>query len=83
MKILDKEELNCSADYAGLRSKEVLTNGLGISTSKISKPLSINRLKTHPSLEDIDLLYQNGINIVHKYRNIIYCNGEILHEDNV
>jgi hypothetical protein len=82
-KMLDSEELDCSADYAGLRSKEVLTNGLGISTSKITKPLSITRLKTAPSMEDIDLLYQNGINIVHKYRDVIYCNGEIMHEDNI
>jgi len=43
--------MNCSADYAGLRSKEILNNGLGISTSKISKQLNV-KLKTMPSIED-------------------------------
>jgi len=83
IKSLDNEEMNCSADYAGLRSKDILTNGLGRSTSKITTPLSVPRLKTNPSLGDIDKLYQNGINIVRKYNNIIYCNGEVIHGENI
>jgi len=83
VKLLDKEEINCSADYAGLRSRDILSHGLGRSTSKITTPLKINRLKTNPSLPEMDNLYQNGINIVNKSRNVVYCNGEIIHEDNL
>jgi len=82
-KILDKKEINCSGDVAGIRSKEILTNGLGISTSKITKPLSIKSLKTNPSVAEMYFLYQNGINIVHNSRGIVYCNGEILHQENI
>ncbi len=82
-KIVDKEEINCAADIAGLKSKEVLTNGLGISTSKITKPLNILKLKTAPSIAEMDILYQNGINTVHNSKGIIYCNGEIIHQDNI
>jgi len=31
----------------------------------------------------MDFLYQNGINIVHNSRGVIYCNGEIIHQENV
>jgi hypothetical protein len=83
VKMLEKAEIDCSADYAGLRSKDILTHGLGRSTSKITKPFKIKRLKTSPSPAEMDMMYQNGINIVNNSRGTIFCNGEIIHEENI
>jgi hypothetical protein len=29
------------------------------------------------------MMYQNGINIVNNSRGTIFCNGEIIHEENI
>jgi len=78
IKTLDKQDMGLCADYAGLRSRTVLTQGLGVSSSKISIPFNLNRLKTNPTKEEMDLLYYNKINAVHKYKGIYYCDGELL-----
>ena len=78
IKTLDKQDMGLCADYAGLRSRTVLTQGLGVSSSKIAIPFNLDKLKTCPTVAEMDLLYYNKINPVHKYKGIFYCNGELV-----
>lgn len=78
IKKLDNVYMGLEADYAGLRSRTVLTKGLGVSSSKVAVPFNLNILKTNPSLSEMDELYYNNINPVHRYRGTIYCNGELI-----
>ncbi len=82
IKRVNKTKRNFCGEYAGLRCSVVLKEGLGISTSKLSKPLSTKPqdLKTNPSTADITILYNNGINTVHNYKGTVSCNGEIINE---
>ena len=79
-KKINKYETNMASDYAGLRSITVLSEGLGVSNSKLSKPFNLRVLKTAPSLFEMERLYQSGINVVHNYKGIVICDGEIINK---
>ena len=77
-KFLDKEEHGLSSDYAGLRSLTVLEEGLGVSSSKITKTFKLDRLKTTLSASETDLLFEHGINSIKNYKGTISCIGEVI-----
>lgn len=78
IKKLDSKEMGLEADYAGLRSRTVLNEGLGVSSSKVLVPFNILRLVTNLKTSEINDLYYNKINPVCNYKGSIFCNGELI-----
>jgi len=70
-----------SGDYCGNRVKTLLNEGLGVSTSKISKPLPLENLIHNPPLSDREKLYEYSINAIVNENGKYYCNGEIIYKD--
>ena len=80
-KRVDKINVPLAGDYCGNRALTMLTDGLGVSTSKISKPLLMDNVIHNPRLADREILYENNINAVINDNGTFWCVGETIYKD--